>query len=280
MQKPVIVKGEDPEAFTALHESLTAEYQPETQMQQIIVMEAARAAWELARANREFDKSQQKFYDRQENMHEWDAAQQAEFERMFRYRTRAERAYARGLQAVEYLRKLRLQAEQRAFWENLQTERLELSKQRLDLAVARMQKASEPKVNRKEAEKLAQEEEKAARRRLWAEEPVPLSQIIEIRMLDDGTSIQTHPLAEDMLSDCGPGEPKRVPPALLRISRWSSGRICLDQRAGHSARGHRMGAKLQKCSPLARRCGARSSYCTGHFLPCIDSDQGSPPALL
>jgi hypothetical protein len=87
--KPVILQDEDPAAFTILLESLTAEYQPETQMQQIIVMEAARAAWELTRANREFDKSQHKLYDQQPNMHEWDAAQQSEFERMLRYRTRA-----------------------------------------------------------------------------------------------------------------------------------------------------------------------------------------------
>jgi hypothetical protein len=127
---------------------------------------------------------------------------------MLRYRTRAERAYGRALQAVEYLRKLHLQAEQRAFWENLQAERLELSKQRLNLAVARMQQAAEPKVNRKEAEKLAQEEEKAARRRLWAEPPVPLSQIIEIRVLDGVTAIQTHPLAEDMLQSAARADPR------------------------------------------------------------------------
>jgi hypothetical protein len=203
----LIVQGEDPAAFTALLESLTSEYQPETQMQQIIVGEAARAAWELARANREFDKSQTKLYGQQPDMCEWDAAQQSEFERMLRYRTRAERAYGRALQAVEYLRKLHLQAEQRAFWENLQAERLELSKQRLNLAVARMQKASEPKVNRNEAEKLAQEEEKAARRRLWAETPVPLSQIIEIRVLDGVTAIRIHPLAEDMLQSAARADP-------------------------------------------------------------------------
>jgi hypothetical protein len=203
----LIVQGEDPAAFTALLESLTAEYQPETQMQQIIVTEAARAAWELARANREFDKSQHKLYGQQPDMCEWNTAQQAEFERMLRYRTRAERAYSRGLRAVEHLRKLHLQAEQRAFWENLQAEHLALSKQRLNLAVARMQKASEPKVNPKEAEKLAQEEEKAARRRLWAEKPAPLLQSIEMHMLDDVISIRTHPLADDMLRYAVRAEP-------------------------------------------------------------------------
>jgi hypothetical protein len=35
------VQGEDPATFDTLLESLTAEYQPETQMQQIIVGEAA-----------------------------------------------------------------------------------------------------------------------------------------------------------------------------------------------------------------------------------------------
>ncbi|HEY1945565.1 MAG TPA: hypothetical protein VGG97_01065 [Bryobacteraceae bacterium] len=167
MEKPVILQGEDPEAFTALLESLTAEYQPE----------AARAAWELARANREFDKSQHKLYDQQPDMCEWDAAQQSEFERMLRYRTRAERAYRRGLQAVEHLRKLHLQSEQRAFWENLQAERLSLSKQRLKLATERMRNASEPK-----PEPKAKEEPTPVDRFPLA--LVHLSQIIEIRILD------------------------------------------------------------------------------------------------
>ena len=192
--KPVILQDEDPAAFIALHESLTAEYQPETQMQQITVMEAARAAWELTRANREFDKSQHKLYSQQPNMHEWDAAQQSEFERMLRYRTRAERAYARALQAVEHLRKLHLQAAQRAFWENLQTERLALSKQRLQLATERLRKASEPKTEAKEKD-----------------EPAPVDrypmgrghiyQVIEVRIVDGSLSIRSHPATEDLFVD-------------------------------------------------------------------------------
>ena len=56
MNKPsLILETEDAAAYTTLLESLTAEYQPETQGQQITVNEAARAIWELARANREFD---------------------------------------------------------------------------------------------------------------------------------------------------------------------------------------------------------------------------------
>jgi hypothetical protein len=191
MEKPVIVQGEDPAAYTALLESLTAEYQPETQMQQIIVMEAARAAWELARANREFDKSQHKLYGQQENMGEWNAAQQAEFERMLRYRTRAERAYNRGLQAVEHLRKLHLQAEQRAFWENLQAERLALSKQRLKLATERMRKASEPKSAPKEKDEPAPVDR-------FPRALVHLYQIIEIRILDGNLSIRSHPATQDL----------------------------------------------------------------------------------
>jgi hypothetical protein len=193
-EKPVILQGEDPEAFTALLESLTAEYQPETQMQQIIVGEAARAAWELARANREFDKSQHKLYGRQPDMCEWNAAQQAEFERMLRYRTRAERAYARALQAVEHLRKLHLQAEQRAFWENLQTERLDLSKQRLKLATERMRKASEPKADPKEKNDPAPVDR-------FPLALVHVCQVIEIRILDGSLSIRSHPATEDLFVD-------------------------------------------------------------------------------
>jgi hypothetical protein len=152
----LIVKGEDPAAFAALLESLIAEYQPETEGQHITVHEAARAAWELARANREFDKSQHKLYKQQPNMREWNAEQQAEFERMLRYRTRAERSYGRGLKAVEYLRKLHLQAQQRAFWENLQTERLALSKQRLQLSISRLKKATKPNQRPKEKAAAAQ----------------------------------------------------------------------------------------------------------------------------
>jgi hypothetical protein len=197
----LIVQGEDPAAFDTLVESLTAEYQPETQMQQIIVGEAARAAWELARANREFDKSQDKLYDQQPDMCEWNAAQQAEFERMLRYRTRAERAYGRRLQAVEYLRKFHLQAEQRAFWENLQAERLALSKQRLQLCTERMQKASEPKAEAKE-----KDEPTSVSR--WPLPILHLYQVIEIRILDGSLSIRSHPATEDLLRDAdesGPG---------------------------------------------------------------------------
>jgi hypothetical protein len=197
----LIVKGEDATAFTMLLESLTAEYQPETQMQHIIVGEAARAAWELARANREFDKSQFKLYGQQPDMCEWNAAQQSVFERMLRYRTRAERAYGRRLQAVEYLRKLHLQAQQRAFWENLQLERLALSQQRLQLATERMQKASEPKAERKK------EEDEPTSVSRW---PVPilhLYQTIEIRILDGNLSIRSHPATEDLLRDADESGP-------------------------------------------------------------------------
>jgi hypothetical protein len=248
-------------------------------MQQIIVMEAARAAWELARANREFDKSQHKLYGQQPDMHEWDAAQQAEFERMLRYRTRAERAYGRGLQAVEHLRKLHLQAEQRAFWENLQAERLALSKQRLNLAVARMQKAVEPKVNRKEAEKLAQEEEKAARRRLWAEKPVLLSQIIEIRVLDGVTSIRTRPLTEDMLQTAARADTNayvlrrfEFPDGVPAEYAWINGPdirhagIVWEQSFKNV---HLWRAHVEREAATA----------PGHFLPRVDTDQRSPPAL-
>jgi hypothetical protein len=184
----LIVNGESPAEFASLLENLTAEYQPETEMQQIIVKEAARAIWELARVNREFDKSQQQLYLAQSNMHEWNTAQQAEFERMLRYRTKAERAYGRAWQRVEYLRKLRLQAQNRAFWENLQDEKMALSKQRLKLSADRMKKTAEPKEKGPDA----------ARPLAWPKQIAPLSQLIEVRLREGVISIRVHPLDRDM----------------------------------------------------------------------------------
>jgi hypothetical protein len=187
-QHHLIVPGEDPDAFTALLENLTAEYQPETQMQQIIVNEAARAAWELARANREFDKSQHELHAKQANMREWDLAQQAEFERMLRYRTKAERTFTRRWQAAEQLRKLHLQAQQRAFWQNLQQEQLSLSKQRLQLSTARMQRAAQPKP----ADKFPEATK-------WPTNIIHLSQIIEVSIQEGIPSLIVYPSPAQML---------------------------------------------------------------------------------
>ena len=137
--KSLIVPGESQPEFDTLLESLIAEYLPETQMQQIRVHEAARATWELQRAHREFDKSQLRLYSEQPNMCDWSPKQQAEEVRMSRYRTRAERAYHRALHSVECLRTMRLRAEQRAYWENLQEAKLDLSKQRLQLSADRFE---------------------------------------------------------------------------------------------------------------------------------------------
>jgi hypothetical protein len=139
--KSLIVPGETQSEFDTLLENLTAEYQPETQMQQIRVHEAARATWELQRAHREFDKSQTRLYSEQPNMCDWSPKQQAEEHRMSRYRTRAERTYHRALHSIECLRTMRLRAEQRAYWENLQGAKLDLSKQRLQLSVVRFERA-------------------------------------------------------------------------------------------------------------------------------------------
>jgi hypothetical protein len=202
----LIVEGEDIRDFNALLEGLIAEYQPETEMQNITVQEAARAAWQLARINREFDKSQQKLYNAQPHMHEWDATQRAEFECMQRYLTRAQRAHARAFQQIEYLRKVRLQAEQRAFWENLQTERLSLSKQRLKLSTRRAEKeekkaeaksANDEKAKEKEKEEKEKEKEKGSQS-LWPEQIVPLYQIVEIRMRDGEIYMNVHPAPEEM----------------------------------------------------------------------------------
>jgi hypothetical protein len=58
---------------------------------------------------------------------------------MARYRTRAERTYNRALQSVECLRTMRLRAEQRAFWEDLQLSNRDLSERRLQLAIQRFE---------------------------------------------------------------------------------------------------------------------------------------------
>jgi hypothetical protein len=148
----LIVPGENQAEFDTLLESLIAEYRPETEMQQIRVNEAARATWELQRAHREFDKSQVRLYGEQPNMCDWSPKQQAEEVRMSRYRTRAERAYHRALHSVECLRTMRLRAEQRAFWENWQEAKLDLSKQRLQLSVERFEQTAAPQKPKQEAE--------------------------------------------------------------------------------------------------------------------------------
>jgi hypothetical protein len=192
----LIVGNEDPAEFDALLDSLTAEYQPETEMQKTTVMQAARAVWHLARLNREFDKSQQNLYKEQANMYEWNAAQQAEFERMSRYRTRAERAHGRAWQGVEALRKLRLQAGQRAFWENLQQERLALSKQRLQLSTARLEHTVQQK-EQTQKEKEPKEKDKTTKPDPW-HTPLHLLQEIEIRVLDGVVSHRIYPQADDL----------------------------------------------------------------------------------
>jgi hypothetical protein len=73
---------------------------------------------------------------------------------MARYRTRAERTYNRALQSVECLRTLRLRAEQRAFWENLQLSNRDLSERRLQLAIQRFeQTTASPKAEKQDAKK-------------------------------------------------------------------------------------------------------------------------------
>jgi hypothetical protein len=150
----LILPGETQAEFDALLESLIAEYRPETEMQQIRVNEAARATWELRRIQRECDKSQVRLYNAQPNMCDWTPKQQAECDRMARYRTRAERTYNRALQNVECLRTMRLRAEQRAFWENLQLSNRDLSERRLQLAIQRFeQTTASPKAEKKDAKK-------------------------------------------------------------------------------------------------------------------------------
>jgi hypothetical protein len=140
--KLLILPSESAEEFSALHASLVAEYQPETAMQNETVDVAARAVWELRRINREFDKTQEKLYSQQPEMSKWTPQQHAELERMHRYRTRAERSHGRTLKSLEYLRTLRLRAEQRAFWESIQLAKLDISKRRLQQAS--QQKPSRP----------------------------------------------------------------------------------------------------------------------------------------
>jgi hypothetical protein len=115
-------------------------------LRQIFIDEAARALRELARANCEFDKSEQELYSQQPDKLEWDIPQQAEFERKLRNRSTAQRAYSRRLRAVEYLDKLQLQAQQRVFREKLQNEKIALSRQHLRLAATRMEKVSKPNI--------------------------------------------------------------------------------------------------------------------------------------
>jgi hypothetical protein len=152
----LILPGETQAEFDALLENLIAEYRPETEMQQIRVSEAARATWELHRIHREYDKSQFRLYAEQPNMCDWTPKQQAEGDRMARYRTRAERTYNRALQSVECLRTMRLRAEQRAFWEDLQLSNRDLSERRLQLAIQRFEQTTvSPKPKKKDEKKKA-----------------------------------------------------------------------------------------------------------------------------
>jgi hypothetical protein len=192
--KILILHGEDANELHALLTSLTAEYQPETEMQQTLITNAARGAWELARINREFDKSQEKLYDANPDMHAWDAAAQSELDRMSRHRTAAQRSYDRALQRVEFLRKLRVQSEQRAFSESLHTERLSLSKQRLKLSTTRL-KQSEAKT---ETQTGTVAKDQATRAITWPTAIVNLSQVIEVRVTDGVVSTRIHPRREDM----------------------------------------------------------------------------------
>jgi hypothetical protein len=152
----LILPGESQAEFDALLESLIAEYRPETEMQQIRVHEAARATWELRRIHRECDKSQVRLYNQQPNLCDWTPKQQAECDRMARYRTRAERTYNRALQSVECLRTLRLRAEQRAFWENIQLSNRDLSERRLQLAIQRFEQTTASPRVKHDGEKEAQ----------------------------------------------------------------------------------------------------------------------------
>jgi hypothetical protein len=169
------------------------------------------------------------------------------------------------------LRKLHLQAEQRAFWENLQAERLALSKQRLKLSTERMQKASEPKAEPKE-----KDEPTSVSR--W---PVPilhLYQVIEIRILDGSLSIRSHPATEDLLSDAdhsGPGVGVRrcfeFPDGVPAEYAWINGPDIL--HAGI------IWKQIFEDVHLWRAHVEReAATAPGHFLPRLYNQPGNDPA--
>ncbi len=160
--KLLILPTESTEEFATLHASLIAEYQPSTEMQNQTVDEAARAVWELRRINREFDKTQKKLYGQQPNMSDWTPPQHAEYERMLRYRTRAERTHTRSLKSLEYLRTLRIRAEQRAFWESVQLAKLDISERRLQQAAQRFQPVPSQPLSEASTLKRASVERQAA----------------------------------------------------------------------------------------------------------------------
>ena len=117
--KQIVLPGEDPAEYDALHESLHKQYAPANETERTLVEEVAAGSWRLARARRHETAILKKLLG--ENYQDPDTAfaelfveKPKEVARLLRYITTIERAYYRALNKLEKLQKERAKEEQQS----------------------------------------------------------------------------------------------------------------------------------------------------------------------
>ena len=117
--KQIVMPGEDPAEYDALHQSLRKQYAPANETERTLVDEVAAGSWRLARARRQETAILKKLIG--ENCEDPDTAfaklfveKPKEVARLLRYITTIERAYYRALNKLEKLQKERAKEEQQS----------------------------------------------------------------------------------------------------------------------------------------------------------------------
>jgi hypothetical protein len=107
--RTLIIGDEDWDEFNALVEEFTREYKPRTRLDKHWVEGAARSLWFSRRSNKEFDSMMQRLTAGGRTPSQWDPQQQAEHDRLLRYRKSDQREFERAYRGVEHLRTRRAQ---------------------------------------------------------------------------------------------------------------------------------------------------------------------------
>jgi hypothetical protein len=107
--RTLIIGDEDWDEFNSLVEEFTREYKPRTKLDKHWVEGAARSLWFSRRSTKEFDAMMQRLSAGDLTPATWDPQQQAEHDRLLRYRKSDQREFERAYRGVEHLRTRRAQ---------------------------------------------------------------------------------------------------------------------------------------------------------------------------
>ena len=107
--RTLIIGDEDWDEFNSLVEEFTREYKPRTRLDKHWVEGAARSLWISRRSTKEFDSMMQRLSADGRTPSQWDPQQQAEHDRLLRYRKSDQREFERAYRGVEHLRTRRAQ---------------------------------------------------------------------------------------------------------------------------------------------------------------------------